>query len=255
MSVAQPKRAALAVLPGFLLDVRPYIKDSPHPQRYRPELARPTSPPAPRPLRFIDRQCQHKKKAVPVDPVMDICRLLNPKKKIVERVGKDRVEKSCPSCAVKNHIRTTYCKNCNYKLRGPPNPAVGRIIRTSTSARASAARQRANGYSSKAASANLAAAAGASGPSAYLWPRKKDKRRASGKLPSESLGSLLGRKEASEFGNGRPRNIGAGISSRFGAKKAQDVRDARDTGRLYYGYPDPRGVDADVYRYNEFSGQ
>lgn len=35
-----------------------------------------------------------------------------------ERVGKERVEKSCPSCGRKNHIRTTKCKTCGEQLRG-----------------------------------------------------------------------------------------------------------------------------------------
>lgn len=71
---------------------------------------------------------------------MDICRLLNPNPAHgkTERIGRKRVEKACPACTMKNHIRTNYCRGCNYKLRGPPRPGAPRGVRYRAHAAASA---------------------------------------------------------------------------------------------------------------------
>lgn len=95
---------------------------------------------------------------------MDIRRLLNPNppESKGDRVGRRRVEKACPRCAVKNHIRTNYCKGCNNRMHG----------------QARGGRRRANAS----ASAGLAeAAAGLALPPA--GGRMKDRRRATQRIP------------------------------------------------------------------------
>ncbi len=49
-----------------------------------------------------------------------------------ERVGKNRVEKPCPSCGKKNHIRTTNCKSCSAQLRASPSKSSTRSSRNSS---------------------------------------------------------------------------------------------------------------------------
>lgn len=121
---------------------------------------------------------------------MDICRLLNPnpsRGKPDHRVGRRRVEKACPVCAVKNHIRTTYCRGCNYKLRGPGRGGSARSGRL-------------RAHDSASASLADAAASLALPPSGG---RMKDRRRATQKLPP--VPSL--RHPFALFGRGREQEV------------------------------------------------
>lgn len=55
-----------------------------------------------------------------------------------DRVGKERVEKSCPGCAAKNHIRTTNCKTCGLQLRERTRPRAATAAKRKAAARAAA---------------------------------------------------------------------------------------------------------------------
>lgn len=77
---------------------------------------------------------------------MEIERLLNfdarrparGEKAAAARSGKARVEKACPSCSTRNHIRTTKCRACNAVLRVSP----GRQQQAARAARAAGRKQK-----------------------------------------------------------------------------------------------------------------